>query len=243
MTADALSPDAAIGHEHPDVTGGWLRPAVFGAMDGLVSNVALIAGMAGGTQHLGNTSAVVLAGVAGLVGGAFSMATGEYVSVASQSEAAAREIAKERREIMRNPAGERAELAQMYVEKGLDPELAAEVSRQIHADVENAVTVHAREELGVEPHDLASPRLAAASSFASFAVGALLPLLPYLLGFTSLLPAVGITLVALFLCGAVVAQVTVRPWWYGGVRQALLGAGSAAVTYAFGLLIGGVIAG
>jgi VIT1/CCC1 family predicted Fe2+/Mn2+ transporter len=171
------------------------------------------------------------------------MATGEYVSVASQSEAAAREIAKERREIMRNPAGERAELAQMYVEKGLDPELAAEVSRQIHADVENAVTVHAREELGVDPHDLASPRLAAASSFASFAVGALIPLLPYLLGFTSLLPAVGITLVALFLCGAVVAQVTVRPWWYGGVRQALLGAGSAAVTYAFGLLIGGVIAG
>ncbi len=243
MTADALSPDAAIGHEHPDVTGGWLRPAVFGAMDGLVSNVALIAGMAGGTQHLGNTSAVVLAGVAGLVGGAFSMATGEYVSVASQSEAAAREIAKERREIIRNPSGEAAELAEMYVEKGLDPELAAEVARQIHADVENAVTVHAREELGVDPHDLASPRLAAASSFASFAVGALVPLLPYLLGFTSLLPAVGITLVALFLCGAVVAQVTVRPWWYGGFRQALMGAGSAAVTYAFGLLIGGVVAG
>ena len=243
MTADALSPDAAIGHEHPDVTGGWLRPAVFGAMDGLVSNVALITGMAGGTQHLGNTSAVVLAGVAGLVGGAFSMATGEYVSVASQSEAAAREIAKERREIIRNPSGEAAELAEMYVEKGLDPELAAEVARQIHADVENAVTVHAREELGVDPHDLASPRLAAASSFASFAVGALVPLLPYLLGFTSLLPAVGITLVALFLCGAVVAQVTVRPWWYGGFRQALMGAGSAAVTYAFGLLIGGVVAG
>ena len=243
MTADALSPDAAIGHEHPDVTGGWLRPAVFGAMDGLVSNVALIAGMAGGTQHLGNTSAVVLAGVAGLVGGAFSMATGEYVSVASQSEAAAREIAKERREIIRNPSGEAAELAEMYVEKGLDPELAAEVARQIHADVENAVTVHAREELGVDPHDLASPRLAAASSFASFAVGALVPLLPYLLGFTSLLPAVGITLVALFLCGAVVAQVTVRPWWYGGFRQALMGAGSAAVTYTFGLLIGGVVAG
>ncbi len=243
MTADALSPDAAIGHEHPDVTGGWLRPAVFGAMDGLVSNVALIAGMAGGTQHLGNTSAVVLAGVAGLVGGAFSMATGEYVSVASQSEAAARESATERREIIRNPSGEAAALAEMYVEKGLDPELAAEVARQIHADVENAVTVHAREELGVDPHDLASPRLAAASSFASFAVGALVPRLPYLLGFTSLLPAVGITLVALFLCGAVVAQVTVRPWWYGGFRQALMGAGSAAVTYAFGLLIGGVVAG
>src|SRR5690242_16382646 len=127
-------PDAPeIAHEHPDVTGGWLRPAVFGAMDGLVSNVALIAGVAGGTQHAGGSSAVVLAGVAGLVGGAFSMATGEYISVASQSEAAAREIDKERREIIRNPAGETAELAEMYVEKGLDPKLANEVARQIHA--------------------------------------------------------------------------------------------------------------
>jgi VIT1/CCC1 family predicted Fe2+/Mn2+ transporter len=243
----AVSPDVPdapeIGHDHPDVTGGWLRPAVFGAMDGLVSNVALIAGMAGGTQHVGNTSAVVLAGVAGLVGGAFSMATGEYVSVASQSEAAAREIDKERREIIRNPAGETAELAEMYIEKGLEPRLAAEVARQIHADVENAVSVHAREELGVDPADLASPRLAAASSFLSFAVGALVPLLPYLLGSTSLLPAVVLTLVTLFVCGAVVAKVTVRPWWYGGVRQALLGGVAAAVTYAFGLLIGGLVGG
>ena len=95
MTAEALSPDrSGIDHDHPDVTGGWLRPAVFGAMDGLVSNVALIAGMAGGTRHLGDSSAVLLAGIAGLVGGAFSMATGEYISVASQSEAAALEIAK-----------------------------------------------------------------------------------------------------------------------------------------------------
>ncbi len=173
-----------IQHEHPDVTGGWLRPSVFGAMDGLVSNVALIAGVAGGTQHGGDSSAVLLAGIAGLVGGAFSMATGEYVSVASQSEAAAREIAKERREIIRNPVAETAELAEMYVEKGLEPRLAAEVARQIHVDVDNAVHVHAREELGVDPDDLASPRLAAASSFLSFAVGAFVPLLPYLLGST-----------------------------------------------------------
>jgi VIT1/CCC1 family predicted Fe2+/Mn2+ transporter len=243
----AVSPDVPdvpeIAHEHPDVTGGWLRPAVFGAMDGLVSNVALIAGVAGGTQQISDSSAVVLAGVAGLVGGAFSMATGEYVSVASQSEAAAREIDKERREIIRNPAGETAELAEMYVEKGLDPELAAEVARQIHADVENAVSVHAREELGVDPQELASPRLAAASSFGSFAVGALVPLLPYLFGSTSLFLAVGLTLLALFVCGAVVAQLTVRPWWYGGARQVLLGGVAAAVTYAFGLLIGGVIGG
>ena len=244
MTAEALSPDVpGIGHEHVDVTGGWLRPAVFGAMDGLVSNVALIAGVAGGTQHLQGSSTVVLAGVAGLVGGAFSMATGEYVSVASQSEAAALEIDKERREILGNPVAETAELAQMYVEKGLDPALAAEVARQIHVDVDNAVAVHAREELGVDPDDLASPRLAAASSFVSFAVGALLPLAPYLLGAASLPLAVAVTLLALFVCGAVVAQVTVRPWWYGGLRQVLLGGSAAAVTYGFGLLVGGVVGG
>ena len=162
MTAEALSPDVPdVDHEHPDVTGGWLRPAVFGAMDGLVSNLALIAGVAGGTRNHADSSAVVLAGLAGLAAGAFSMAAGEYASVASQSEAAQREIAKERHEIIRNPEGETAELAAMYVAKGLDPELAAEVARQIHVDVDNAVTVHAREELGVDPDDLASPLVAA----------------------------------------------------------------------------------
>jgi vacuolar iron transporter family protein len=244
MSAEAVRPDVpGIDHEHPDVTGGWLRPAVFGAMDGLVSNVALIAGMAGGTRHLDDSSAVVLAGIAGLVGGAFSMATGEYVSVASQSEAAQREIAKERVEILRNPAGETAELAQMYVDKGLDAGLAGEVARQIHTDVENAVSVHAREELGVDPYDLASPRLAAASSFAAFAVGAFVPLLPYLLGATVLLPAALLTVLALFVCGAVVARVTVRPWWYGGIRQVLMGVGSATVTYTVGALIGTAVTG
>jgi vacuolar iron transporter family protein len=244
MSAATTRPDPPpIEHEHPDVTGGWLRPAVFGAMDGLVSNLALIAGMAGGTVHVGSSSSVVLAGIAGLVGGAFSMATGEYVSVASQSEAAAREVDKERREILRNPAGETAELAEMYAAKGLDPGLAAEVARQIHADVENAVSVHAREELGVDPGDLASPTLAAASSFVSFAVGALVPLLPYLLGATTVLPALAVTLLALFACGAVVARVTVRPWWYAGLRQVLLGAAAAGLTYLVGLLVGTVVSG
>jgi VIT1/CCC1 family predicted Fe2+/Mn2+ transporter len=232
-----------IGHDHPDVTGGWLRPAVFGSIDGLVSNVALIAGVAGGTRDVGSTTAVVLAGVAGLVGGAFSMATGEYISVASQSEAAEKEIAKERREILRNPAGEIAELAKTYVDRGVEPDLAQEVARQIHDDVDNAVNVHAREELGVEPGDLASPRLAAVSSFLSFAIGAAVPLVPYLLGASSVLPALVLTLLALFVCGAVVARITVRPWWYGGARQLLAGAGSAAVTYVIGLLVGGVVGG
>ena len=240
MTTESLSPDIPeIQHEHPDVTGGWLRPAVFGAMDGLVSNLALIAGVAGGTRDHADSTAVVLAGLAGLAAGAFSMAAGEYTSVASQSEAAQREIDKERREIIANPVAETDELAQMYVEKGLDPELAQEVARQIHADVDNAVTVHAREELGVDPHDLASPMTAAVSSFLAFAVGAAIPVLPYLLGAGTLLPGLVVTLLALFVCGAVVTNVTSRAWWYGGLRQMLLGAAAAGLTYLFGSLVGG----
>lgn len=240
MTTESLSPDIPeIQHEHPDVTGGWLRPAVFGAMDGLVSNLALIAGVAGGTRDHTDSTAVVLAGLAGLAAGAFSMAAGEYTSVASQSEAAQREIDKERREIIANPVAETDELAQMYVEKGLDPELAREVARQIHVDVDNAVSVHAREELGVDPDDLASPMTAAVSSFLSFAVGALIPVLPYLLGAGTLVPGLLVTLLALFLCGAAVTQVTSRSWWYGGLRQMLLGAVAAGLTYLFGSLVGG----
>ena len=228
----------AIGHEHPDVTGGWLRPAVFGAMDGLVSNVALIAGVAGGTAAAAGSQPVVLAGLAGLSAGAFSMAVGEYTSVASQSEAALRELDKERREITFNGEAEIAELARMYADKGVDDELALEVSRQIHRDPERAVAVHAREEFGIDVADLASPMLAAVSSFLAFAVGAMVPVLPYLLGAATVVPAGVLTMAALFVCGAVVTRLTVRPWWYGGLRQMLLGGVAAAVTYAVGSLVG-----
>ncbi len=227
-----------MNHEHADVTGGWLRPAVFGAMDGLVSNVALIAGVAGGTRASGSSTAVVLAGLAGLAAGAFSMAAGEYTSVASQSEAAMLEVAKERHEIVHNEEAETRELAQMYVEKGIDEDLAHEVARQIHRDVENAVSVHAREEFGVDPEDLASPMLAAVSSFVAFAIGALVPVLPYLLGADSLLPGLAVTMVALFVCGAVVTQMTSRSWWYGAIRQTVLGGTAAGLTYLFGSLVG-----
>jgi vacuolar iron transporter family protein len=227
-----------VNHEHPDVTGGWLRPAVFGASDGLVSNVALIAGVAGGTRGADTSTAVVLAGLAGLAAGAFSMAVGEYTSVASQSEAAEREVEKERHEIIENPEAETRELADMYVGKGIPEPLALEVARQIHRDVETAVAVHAREELGVDPDDLASPMLAAVSSFLAFALGALVPLLPYLFGSDSLVPGLVITLVALFGAGAVVTQVTTRPWFYGGVRQMFLGAAAAALTYGIGAAVG-----
>lgn len=225
-----------VNHEHPDVTGGWLRPAVFGASDGLVSNVALIAGVAGGTK--GSSTAVVLAGLAGLAAGAFSMAVGEYTSVASQSEAAAHEVEKERAEIIANPDAEKLELAEMYVGKGIDEPLAREIAEQIHRDVETAVAVHAREELGVDPDDLASPMLAAGSSFVAFAVGALVPLVPYFFGATSLWPGLAVTLLALFGCGAVVTQVTTRPWFYGGLRQTFLGAVAAAITYGIGTAVG-----
>jgi vacuolar iron transporter family protein len=229
-----------IGHDHPDVTGGWLRPAVFGAMDGLVSNFALIAGIVGGTRG-DHSSAVVLAGLAGLAAGAFSMAAGEYTSVASQAEFIARQINVERREIRSNSMAEQAELARIYVERGIDPTLAAAVAEQVHSDPDLAVAVHAREELGVDPDNLPSPTVAAGSSFVSFAVGAFLPVLPYLLGASTLLPALVISLVALFVCGATVSAVTTRSWWYGGTRQLILGGAAAGLTYVIGDLVGAAI--
>ncbi len=224
-----------ISHEHSDVTGGWLRPAVFGASDGLVSNFALIAGVTGGTD---DSKAVLLAGLAGLAAGAFSMAAGEYISVRSQAEQALAEIELERRELERNPAGEERELAQMYVAKGLEPDLAREVAHQLSRDPHRVLDVHVREELGISEDDLPSARLAAGSSFASFAVGAALPVLPYLLGSTGMLPALLLTLAGLFLCGAFVTKLTPRPWWYGGLRQTAVGAVAAAVTFGVGSLVG-----
>ncbi|MEV6207775.1 VIT1/CCC1 transporter family protein [Kitasatospora sp. NPDC051914] len=225
------------GH-HRDVNGGWLRPAVFGAMDGLVSNLALVSGVVGGDV---GRSTVILTGLAGLAAGAFSMAAGEYTSVASQRELVEAEIEAERLELSRNPHGELAELAQLYVAKGVEPELAHEVARQLSSDPERTLAVHAREELGVDPDDLPSPVVAAASSFACFALGALLPLLPYLLGAASLWPALVVAAGGLFLCGAVVARVTARSWWFSGLRQLALGGAAAGLTFLLGHLIGGAV--
>lgn len=243
MSGATLSPDDADGHavgvshEHPDVNSGWLRASVFGAMDGLVSNFALIAGMVGGTGGADN-EAVVLAGVAGLAAGAFSMAAGEYTSVASQVEYAQAQVSKERAEIIRNPEGETAELVEMYVEKGIPRDTAESMAREIHTDVDRAVTVHAMEEFGVDPDDVASPKVAAVSSFLSFTLGAAVPLVPFLVGVPSLLFALVMTLTALFVCGAIVASVTTRSWWWSGLRQMLLGGTAAAVTYLLGSLVG-----
>ena len=226
-----------IDHEHPDVTGGWLRPAVFGAMDGLVSNFALIMGVVGGSSA-NDTKPVVLAGLAGLAAGSFSMAAGEYTSVASQSEFAMAQVDIERDEILNNEHAEEAELAVMFTEKGVDENVAREVAAQIHRNPENAVKVHAREEFGVDVDDLASPMLAAVSSFFAFALGAVIPLLPYLLGVESPWLAIGLSLVALFACGAVVTRLTARSWVFGGVRQLLLGGAAAGLTYLVGEAVG-----
>ncbi|MDT0610812.1 VIT1/CCC1 transporter family protein [Streptomyces lancefieldiae] len=222
-------------HTHRDVNGGWLRPAVFGAMDGLVSNLALMTGVAGGAA---SQQTVVLSGLAGLAAGAFSMAAGEYTSVASQRELVEAELDVERRELRKHPADEEAELAALYEARGVEPDLAREVARQLSRDPEQALEIHAREELGIDPGDLPSPLVAAVSSFGSFALGALLPVLPFLLGAGALWPAVLLALAGLFLCGAVVAKVTARSWWYSGLRQLALGGAAAGVTYALGSLFG-----
>jgi VIT1/CCC1 family predicted Fe2+/Mn2+ transporter len=227
------SPEAH--HSHRDVTGGWLRPAVFGAMDGLVSNLGLISGVAGSSA---SSQTIAITGIAGLAAGAFSMAAGEYTSVASQRELVLAELDVERRELRRHPADELEELAAVYVGRGVEPALAREVARQLSTDPEQALQIHAREELGVAPDELPSPVVAAVSSFAAFGVGALLPVLPYLLGATALWPAALLALVGLFACGAVVARVTARSWWFSGLRQLCLGAAAAAVTYGLGALLG-----
>jgi vacuolar iron transporter family protein len=226
-------PNPEIHHDHRDVSGGWLRPTVFGMMDGLVSNFALIAGVAGASA---SSTSVSLAGLAGLVGGAFSMATGEYISVQSQNESTHHEVEKERRELKHNAAAEQAELTQMYISRGVDADTAAKVSAQLSKDPDQALLIHAQEELGVDPTQLPSPWTAAFSSLGSFSLGAFLPLLPYLCGATSLLISAVVAVIALFVAGALSAQFTSRSWLFAGMRQLVLGVVAAAITFGIGAL-------
>jgi vacuolar iron transporter family protein len=235
MTTNLVEQPTELHHSHRDVTGGWLRPATFGVMDGLVSNFALVAGVLGGGAA---GKVVIMTGLAGLVAGACSMAAGEFTSVSSQTELMRAEIDVERAELKAHPEEEMKELALMYEAKGLRPALAAEVARELSSNPDIALDVHVREELGVDPNDLPSPWIAAGSSFAAFALGALVPLLPFLFGATSVLPALLLSVLGLLVTGGVVARITARPFWYGGGRQLLLGGLSAAVTFAIGLLVG-----
>jgi vacuolar iron transporter family protein len=226
-------PDPEIHHEHRDFGGGWLRPTVFGMMDGLVSNFALIVGFNGGHAK---PSVVSLAGLAGLVAGAFSMAVGEYISVQSQNESAHAEIEVERHELEHNSAAELVELTQMYIARGVEPELADQVARQLSRDPEQALLIHTQEELGVDPGHLPSPRIAAISSLLSFSVGAFIPLLPYLLGATNVVISAVLAVAALFAAGALTSRFTVRGWLYSGTRQLVLGVVAAAVCFGVGSL-------
>ena len=224
--------------EHRDVSGGWLRPAVFGAMDGLVTNSSLIAGIGGGGGAHGT---IVLTGIAGLIAGAFSMATGEYISVTSQNELTAAEVELERKQHLRDPVGKHRRLTEVFVGKGVSPNLAEAVVRQISADPERAVATHVREELGIDPDDLPSPRIAAGASFAAFTVGALIPLSLFLMGYPSLKAALVISGVAAVVGGAAVARLTGRSLLMGGLRQFTAAFLATGMAFLIGHLVGGHI--
>jgi VIT1/CCC1 family predicted Fe2+/Mn2+ transporter len=222
-------------HSHADVSGGWLRAAVFGAMDGLVSNTALVAGVGGGGA---SSRTIVLTGVAGLIAGAISMSLGEYTSVKTQNEQLDLEVAKERQELSRNAEGELAELTEMIVSRGVEPGLAREVAEQLHKDPEVALRLHIVAELGLSPEDKPSPRVAALSSLLTFSVGAVFPLVPYLFGLSLLWVALLSGGVGLMAAGILSSRFTPRPWWYAGLRQLVFGAIAAGATYLIGLAIG-----
>jgi len=228
---------------HRNINGGWMRPAVFGAMDGLVSNFALMVGVAGGSQAVGaeNTTAIVLAGFAGLLAGAFSMAAGEYTSVASQAELAMAEIEIEKNELRQNPEAEIKELAEVWIKRGVSETVAMQFSKELSNNFEAFADAHTSEEFGVTAGDLPSAKLAAISSFIAFAAGATVPLVPYLLGSTNIVYSMIISLIGLFGAGALVSLVTTRTWWYSGTRQLLIGSGAAAITWFLGTTIGAAL--
>lgn len=222
-------------HEHAeDPQSGILRAAVFGASDGLVSNLALVMGVAGGSS---DPNVVLLAGVAGLLAGAFSMAAGEYISMQTQREMLERELAIEREHIERYPDEEQAHLAHLLGESGLEPAVAERVAAQVHRQGA-ALDFHAQLELGIHPHSLGAPGGAAVWSFVAFGIGAIVPLLPWLWTSNALVGTMALSAAALMGVGAAATRFTRRPAWYGALRQLAVGAVSAAVTYGVGLLVG-----
>ena len=228
-------------HRHRDVQGGVARAAVFGISDGLVSNVALILGIAGAST---DPTFVRVAGVSGLLAGAISMAAGEYVSLRAQAELVERELDIERRSIAENPEAETAELAAIYRERGLDPDHAKQVAEGLMADPEVALDVHAREELGVNPAQLGNPMVAAASSFGSFALGAFVPLVPWLGGGgnNAVWASVILGLSVAALVGAVLARLTERSVVRTVARQLLVVGGACGATYLIGTALGTSVA-
>lgn len=224
-------------HHHRSVGTGGARAAVFGVSDGLVTNVALILGIAGAHPA---TSIVRLAGLAGLVAGAFSMSAGEYVSMRAQAELLERELAVEIHEIKARPERERRELVRIYESRGVEPEAAQRLATEMMRTPELALETHAREELGINPRSLGSPVQAAVSSFATFGVGAFLPLVPWLVssGTAAILGSVVIGAVAAVAVGVALAVFTKRTWWRSALRQLAISAVAAAVTFGIGHAVG-----
>lgn len=217
--------------------GGSLRAAVFGANDGLVSNFSLVMGVAGANVE---PRFVLLAGVAGLLAGASSMAAGEYVSVSSQRELYEQQIAVERQELEMSPEEEKEELSLIYQAKGIPAGQAEELADRILASPETAIDTLAREELGLDPSALGSPWTAAASSFVAFAAGATIPVLPYLLisGNAAFFASAAVCGIALFIVGALISVFTGRDLVYSGFRLLFIGALAATVTYLIGKFLG-----
>ena len=227
---------------HRNIQGGTARAAVFGVSDGLLTNVSLILGVAGASPTSG---LVRLAGVAGLVAGAISMAAGEYISMSAQAELIHRELAVEREELRRNPDFERRELVAVYMGRGVPRATAEEVVEALMRDPDVALEVHSREELGIDPARTGSPLAAAASSFISFAIGAVIPLLPWFFatGWGAVLVSVGLGAVAALSIGAAIGHFSERSILRASLRQLLITAGAAAVTFGVGKLVGVTAAG
>lgn len=224
-------------HRHRDVQGGNARAAVFGVSDGLVSNVALILGVAGAST---DGSLVRLAGVSGLLAGAISMAAGEWVSVRAQNELIERELEIERRSLADNPEAETRELAAIYRDRGLDPDQAAQVAEGVMADPDVALDVHAREELGVAADGSASPLMVALSSFAAFAVGAIVPLAPWFVvdGTAATVASVVLGALAAIVVGWLVGTLTERSRTRAAARQLGVAVFACAATFIIGSALG-----
>lgn len=228
---------AEVGGRHRSAGGGVLRAAVFGVNDGLVSNACLILGVAGASP---DPAAVVLAGTAGLLAGAFSMASGEYISVRSQRELFEYQIGQEREELELYPEEEAEELALIYAARGIPLEKGREIAQVLVRDPATALDALAREELGLNPDDLGSPIGAALSSFVAFAAGAALPLVPFLagLGAQALVVSMGLSAVALFGVGAALSLFSGRGAFAGGIRMLAIGVAAGAATWGIGRALG-----
>jgi VIT1/CCC1 family predicted Fe2+/Mn2+ transporter len=235
-----LSPGEGESWHRVDKSGST-RAAIFGVSDGLVSNTALVMGFAGANATGAiDSSTVLFAGLAGLLAGAFSMAAGEYVSMASQRDLYNREIEMEARELAEKPEEEQKELELIYRAKGLPKEDAARIAAVIMADPKTALDTLAREELGLDPDELGSPTKAAASSFAAFAIGASVVVIPYLFltGVPALVLAIALSVLSLIVIGGLVGRYSGRGVVFSAMRQLAWGVGAAAVTYIVGSLIG-----